>query len=174
MNGGLLLFLVIAGLYRYRLGNVVKVVGFHNSTPELQFVRRKSLLLSINIDNKDLQLSVEAASMILSARQGIEVIDLTSHADLTTCPGHYVIFWEKDGVAREEVMRECYDCLDRSFSDGGYVGSRNTKGIGALELRVGGAVSQYKTPRCVGTDNNNPVFQILCDNVMDRYFSKAF
>ncbi|KAI4369846.1 hypothetical protein MLD38_018247 [Melastoma candidum] len=33
-----------AGLYRYRLGDVVKVVGFHNATPELQFVCRSNLL----------------------------------------------------------------------------------------------------------------------------------
>ncbi|KAI4303405.1 hypothetical protein MLD38_039042 [Melastoma candidum] len=181
-----------AGLYRYRLGDVVKVTGFHNSTPELRFIRRKSLVLSINIDKnteKDLQLAVEAASSILAAREGLEVVDFTSHADVTTSPGHYVIFWEMEGVAGEEVMRECCDCLDRSFEDAGYVGSRRTNGIGALELRVvrrgtfekvlehflgmGSAVSQFKTPRCVGP-NNMAVFQILCDNVVNRYFSQAY
>jgi len=40
----------MAGLYCYRIGDIMKVAGFHNSTPELQFVCRKNLLLSIDID----------------------------------------------------------------------------------------------------------------------------
>ncbi|KAJ9556055.1 hypothetical protein OSB04_010669 [Centaurea solstitialis] len=61
-----------AGLYRYQLGDVVKVTGFHNSTPELKFVCRRNLMPSINIDKnseRDLQLSVEAAAKLLAAEK---------------------------------------------------------------------------------------------------------
>ncbi|KAH7672125.1 GH3 family protein [Dioscorea alata] len=55
-----------SGLYRYRFQcNVVKPAGFYNSTAELKFVCRRSLLLTINIDKnteKDLQLTVEEAA----------------------------------------------------------------------------------------------------------------
>lgn len=180
-----------SGLYRYRLGDVVKVVGFHNSTPELQFVCRRNLLLNINIDKnteKDLQLAVEAAAKPL-AEERLEVVDFTSQVDLSTEPGHYVIFWEMNGEAREEVLRECCNCIDRSFIDAGYVSSRKVGGIGALELRVvkrgtfqkildhylglGAAVSQFKTPRCIGPANSR-VLQILCSNVVGSYLSTAF
>ncbi|XP_010261498.1 PREDICTED: jasmonic acid-amido synthetase JAR1-like [Nelumbo nucifera] len=181
-----------AGLYRYRLGDVVKVVGFHNSTPELQFVCRRNLLLNINIDKnteKDLQLAVETAGKLL-LEEKVEVIDFTSHVDLSTDPGHYVIFWElSNGVSDAQILNECCNCLDRSFVDAGYVSSRKVNGIGALELRVvrrgtfqkildhylglGSAVSQFKTPRCVG-QSNNTVLQILCNNVVNKYFSTAF
>ncbi|KAJ4956499.1 hypothetical protein NE237_013282 [Protea cynaroides] len=180
-----------AGLYRYRLGDVVKVIGFHNSTPELQFICRRNLLLTINIDKnteKDLQLAVEEASKLL-LEEKIEVVDFTSYVDFSTDPGHYVIFWELSGEASEEVLNKSCDCLDQSFVDAGYVGSRKTKAIGALELRVvergtfqkildhflvlGAAVSQFKTPRCVGPSNTK-VLQILCDNVAKSYFSNAF
>ncbi|KAK6918246.1 GH3 family [Dillenia turbinata] len=180
-----------AGLYRYRLGDVVKVMGFHNSTPELQFVCRRNLLLTVNIDKnteKDLQLSVEAAQRLL-ANEKLELVDFTSHADLASEPGHYVIFWEINGEASEEVLNECCNCLDRSFVDAGYVSARKVKAIGPLELRVvrrgtfqkildhyvslGAAVSQFKTPRCVGATNNQ-VLQILCSNVDRKYFSTAF
>ncbi|KAG5231440.1 jasmonoyl--L-amino acid synthetase JAR [Salix suchowensis] len=158
-----------AGLYRYRLGDVVRVAGFHNSTPELKFVCRRNLILSINIDKnteKDLQLS-----------EKLEIIDFSSLVDLSTDPGHY------------EVLKECCDCLDRSFIDAGYVSSRKVKAIGPLELRVvwrgtfqkilehylglGTVVSQFKTPRCVGPMNSK-VQQILCNNVAKTYFSTAF
>ncbi|KAI4355199.1 hypothetical protein L6164_003993 [Bauhinia variegata] len=180
-----------AGLYRYRLGDVVKVVGFHNSTPELKFVRRSSLLLTINIDKnteKDLQLSVEAAGKLLSEDK-LEVVDFSSHVDLSRDPGHYVIFWEISGEASEDLLRECCNCLDRSFVDAGYISSRKVNCIGPLELRVvrrgtfqeildhylglGAAVSQYKTPRCVGPTNSK-VLQILSENVVKNYFSTAF
>ncbi|KAJ7951268.1 jasmonic acid-amido synthetase JAR1-like [Quillaja saponaria] len=180
-----------AGLYRYRLGDVVKVTGFYNSTPELKFVRRSNLLLTINIDKnteKDLQLSVEAAANLL-AEEKLEVVDFTSHVDLSKEPGNYVIFWEVSGDASDDVLSECSNCLDKSFVDAGYVSSRKVKSIGALELRVvrrgtfqkildhylglGAAVSQFKTPRCVGS-TNSIVLQILCENVTKNFFSTAF
>nr|AIC64081.1 JAR1 [Gentiana rigescens] len=180
-----------AGLYRYRLGDMVKVKGFHNSTPQLQFICRKNLLLTINIDKnteKDLQLAVESASNLLSSEK-LEVVDFTSRVDTSPEPGHYVIFWEISGDATDEVLQECCNCLDRSFLDAGYVSSRKAKLIGELELRVvkpktfhkildhyvglGAAVSQFKTPRCVPTSNCT-VLQILCGNVVKSYFSTAF
>jgi jasmonic acid-amino synthetase len=181
----------IAGLYRYRLGDVVKVMGFHNSTPELKFVCRRNLLLTVNIDKtteKDLQIAVEEAGKELGEDK-LEVVDFTSHVDSSTDPAHYVVFWEISGEASEEVLQECCNCLDRSFLDAGYVSSRKVSTIGALELRVvrrgtfqklldhclasGGAVSQFKTPRCIGPANKL-VLQILCDNVAKSYFSAAF
>ncbi|KAK1364255.1 jasmonic acid-amido synthetase JAR1-like [Heracleum sosnowskyi] len=180
-----------AGMYRYRLGDVVKVMGFHNATPELQFVCRRNLLLNINIDKnteKDLQQSVQAAAKLLAAEK-LEVVDFTSHVDLSSEPGHYVIFWEISGEASDEVLKECCNCLDKSFVDAGYMGSRKVKTIGPLELRVlrggtfheildhfiqmGGALSQFKTPRCVSSKNNR-VLQILCNNIVKSYFSTAY
>ena len=178
-------------MYRYRLGDVVKVMGFHNSAPEIKFVRRSNLLLSINIDKnteKDLQLAVESASQLL-AEEKLEVVDYTSHIDLSKEPGHYVIFWEISGEASEEVLGGCCNCLDKSFVDAGYTSSRKVNCIGALELRVvrrgtfqkilehslalGAAVSQFKTSRCVGPTNTK-VLQILNENVVKNYLSTAF
>ncbi|KAH9731658.1 Jasmonic acid-amido synthetase JAR1 [Citrus sinensis] len=181
----------VAGLYRYRLGDVVKVMGFHNSTPELKFICRRNLLLTINIDKnteKDLQLSVDEAAQLL-AEEKQEVVDFTSHVDLSTDPGHYVIFWEVSGEVNDEVLKECCNCLDRSFVDAGYVSARKVNAIGPLELRVvlkgtfqqildhylglGAALSQFKTPRCVGPTNKT-VLQILCNNIGKSYFSTAY
>ncbi|KAL0905990.1 hypothetical protein M5K25_024446 [Dendrobium thyrsiflorum] len=180
-----------AGLYRYKLEDVVRVAGFHNSTPKLQFIRRKSLILTINIDKnteKDLQLAVEEADKLLAAEK-LEVLDYTSHVDMSTDPGHYVIFLELSGEAREDVLNSCCDCLDLAFVDAGYVGSRKVRAISPLELRVlkrgtfhkimdhyltlGAAMSQYKTPRCVGLSNGK-VLQILNSNVLKSFFSAAY
>ncbi|KAK4723719.1 hypothetical protein R3W88_026498 [Solanum pinnatisectum] len=186
-----IVFTNFAGLYRYKLGDVVKIKGFHNGTPELQFVCRRNLLLSINIDKnteKDLQLAVEAAGKHL-VNEKLEVVDFTSHVNVLADPGHYVIFWELSGEATDEILQECCNCLDKSFLDAGYVSSRKVNAIGALELRIvkrgtfhkildhfvglGGAVSQFKTPRCVGPKNSS-LIQILSSNVVKSYSSTAF
>lgn len=169
----------------------MKVTGFHNSTPEIKFVCRINLILNINIDKnteKDLQIAVEEAAKLLAGEK-LEVVDYTSLVELSVEPGHYVIFWELSGEGSEEVLSECCTCLDQSFVDPGYVISRKVNTIGALELRVvrkgtfqkildhylalGSAVSQFKTPRCVGP-TNHVVLQILCSNVVKSYLSTAF
>ncbi|KAE8699797.1 Jasmonic acid-amido synthetase JAR1 [Hibiscus syriacus] len=153
-----------AGLYRYRLGDVVKNT------------------------EKDLQLTVEEAAKLIAGEK-LEVVDFSSHADVSTDPGHYVIFWEISGEVSDGVLQECCNCLDRSFVDAGYVISHKVNTIGPLELRVlrkgtfqkilehylglRGVLSQFKTPRCVGPTNNK-VLEILCDNVAKNYFSTAF
>ncbi|KAJ3670928.1 hypothetical protein LUZ60_008354 [Juncus effusus] len=182
-----------AGLYRYRLGDVVKIAGFHNSTPELQFICRRSLLLTINIDKnteKDLQISVEEASKLL-AEEKLEIVDFTSLVDRSTDPGHYVIFWELNNseLSNPELLNSCVNCLDLAFKDAGYVSSRKGNLIGPLELRVlrngtfqkilesflglGAAVSQFKTPRFVSPANSR-VLQILNRNLVGSYFSTAY
>ncbi|KAJ9563480.1 hypothetical protein OSB04_008640 [Centaurea solstitialis] len=180
-----------AGLYRYKLGDVVKVIGFHNSTPKLQFVCRRNLMPTINVDKnteKDLQLSVEAAAKLLAAEK-LELVDFTSRVDVVSEPGHYVIYWEVSGEASDAILKECCNCLDKSFVDAGYVSSRKVNTIGPLELRVlrrgtfqkildhyvglGSTLYQFKTPRCVGSANHR-VLEILCNNVAKSYISTTF
>ncbi|CAD6332680.1 unnamed protein product [Miscanthus lutarioriparius] len=179
------------GLYRYRLGDIVKVAGFHNSTPELRFICRRSLVLSINIDKnteQDLQLAVEEAAKLLDAEK-LEIVDFTSFVEKSSDPGRYVIFWELSSDASEDVLRSCANCLDLAFVDAGYMGSRKIRTIGPLELRIlkrgtfkeildhflslGGAVSQFKTPRFV-SPLNVKVLQILNRNTTRSYFSTAY
>ena len=179
-----------AGLYRYRLGDVVKVAGFYNSTPKLKFVCRRNLMLTINIDKNselDLQLAVDSAAKLLAAEK-LEVVDYSSHADVSRDPGHYVVFWELNADGNDDVLQSCCDELDLAFTDPGYVGSRKTSAVGPLELRVlrrgafqevlrhylslGSAVNQFKLPRCV-TQSNSGVLPILAANTVKVFFSAA-
>nr|GMD14360.1 jasmonic acid-amido synthetase JAR1-like [Ipomoea batatas] len=68
------------GLYRYRLGDVVKVKAGQSH-------------------RKGYPATVEVAAKIL-ADSKLEV-DFTSHANTSTDPGNYVIFWELSGEASE-------------------------------------------------------------------------
>ncbi|KAI4322636.1 hypothetical protein L6164_022312 [Bauhinia variegata] len=177
------------GLYRYRLGDVVEVAGFHNGTPKLNFICRRKLILTVNIDKnteKDLQLVVEMGSTLLNKAQA-EVVDFTSCANVSNQPGHYVIYWEIRGEVEDKVLGESCTEMDASFVDHGYVVSRKTKSIGPLELCIvergtfkkildyfvanGSALSQFKTPRCT---NNKGLLKILNACTFKRFRSTAY
>ncbi|KAF9590471.1 hypothetical protein IFM89_035348 [Coptis chinensis] len=177
------------GLYRYRLGDVVEVAGFHKGTPKLNFICRRKLILTINIDKnteKDLQLVVERGSHLLS-QTNAEIVDFTSHANVVHQPGHYVIYWEIKGNVNDELLSECCREMDASFVDHGYVVSRRTNSIGPLELcivergtfkkildhfvRNGAAMSQFKTPRCT---SNQGILKILNFCTIKRFRSTAY
>ncbi|KAJ4834018.1 hypothetical protein Tsubulata_010725 [Turnera subulata] len=177
------------GLYRYRLGDVVEVSGFHKGTPKLNFICRRKLILTVNIDKnteKDLQKVVERGSQLLS-KTGAELVDFTSHAEVANQPGHYIIYWELKGEVEEGILGECCRVMDASFVDHGYVVSRRTNSIGPLELCIvqtgtfkkildhfignGAALSQFKTPRCT---SDQVLLRILNGCIIKRFHSTAY
>ncbi|KAG6419511.1 hypothetical protein SASPL_121733 [Salvia splendens] len=179
------------GLYRYRLGDVVEVTGFHRNTPKLNFICRRKLILTVNIDKnteKDLQSVVARGSQILR-NTGAELVDFTSHADIGKQPGHYIIYWEieGEGEVEERLLEECCREMDAAFVDQGYIVSRKCNSIGPLELCIvekgtfkkimenfianGAALSQFKTPRCT----SNPVLlRILNVRTIKKFHSTAY
>ena len=88
--------MVTAGLYRYRVGDVLRVAGFKNEAPMFKFVRRQNVALSIDSDKTDeteLHAAVSGAVQHL-APFGASLVEYTSCADAATILGHYVLFWE--------------------------------------------------------------------------------
>ncbi|KAG6416910.1 hypothetical protein SASPL_124351 [Salvia splendens] len=177
------------GLYRYRLGDVVEVTGFHRNTPKLNFICRRKLILTVNIDKnteKDLQSVVARGSQILRNTRA-ELVDFTSHADIGRQPGHYIIYWEIEGEVEEHVLEECCREMDAAFVDQGYIVSRKCNSIGPLELRIvekgtfkkimenfianGAALSQFKTPRCT---SNPALLRILNICTIKNFHSTAY
>ncbi|KAG7544730.1 GH3 family [Arabidopsis suecica] len=183
-----------AGLYRYRVGDILRVTGFHNSAPQFKFIRRKNVLLSIESDKTDeaeLQKAVENASRLF-AEQGTRLIEYTSYAETKAIPGHYVIYWEllgrdqSNALPSDEVMAKC--CLEMEESlNSVYRQSRVAdKSIGPLEIRVvqngtfeelmdyaisrGASINQYKVPRCVSF---TPIMELLDSRVVSAHFSPS-
>lgn len=168
----------------------MEVAGFHKGTPKLNFVCRRKLILTVNIDKnteKDLQVVVERGAQLLMSKARAELVDFTSHADVVNQPGHYIIYWEIKGEVEEGVLRECCREMDASFVDHGYVVSRKAQSIGPLELCIvergtfkkildyfvgnGAALSQFKTPRCT---SNQVLLRILNVCTIKRFRSTAY
>ncbi|KAL5561332.1 hypothetical protein UlMin_031079 [Ulmus minor] len=182
-----------AGLYRYRVGDILRVTGFHNSAPQFHFVRRKNVLLSIDSDKTDeaeLQKAVENASQLLS-KFNTSVVEYTSYADTATIPGHYVIYWEllvkdSENSPNDDVLSQCCLAMEESLNSVYRQCRVECNSIGPLEIRVvksgtfeelmdyaisrGASINQYKVPRCV---NFTPIMELLDSRVVSAHFSPA-
>ncbi|KAK8698880.1 hypothetical protein V6N13_114986 [Hibiscus sabdariffa] len=182
-----------AGLCRYRVGDILRVTGFHNSAPQFHFVRRKNVLLSIDSDKTDeaeLQTAVENASRLLREFD-TSVVEYTSYADTETIPGHYVVYWEllaKDSAnsPNNEVLQQCCLAMEESLNSVYRQGRVADNSIGPLEIRVvkngtfeelmdyaisrGASINQYKVPRCVSF---SPIMELLDSRVVSAHFSPA-
>ncbi|KAH6789846.1 Auxin-responsive GH3 family protein [Perilla frutescens var. frutescens] len=182
-----------AGLCRYRVGDILRVTGFHNSAPQFQFVRRKNVLLSIDSDKTDeaeLQAAVENASRLLR-EFNTSVVEYTSYADTKTIPGHYVIYWEllvKDSSnsPSDHVLDRCCLAMEEKLNSVYRQCRVADNSIGALEIRVvrsgtfeelmdyaisrGASINQYKVPRCVSF---TPIMELLDSRVVSTHFSPS-
>ncbi|XP_057545738.1 probable indole-3-acetic acid-amido synthetase GH3.1 [Amaranthus tricolor] len=182
-----------AGLYRYRVGDILRVTGFHNSAPQFHFVRRKNVLLSIDSDKTDeseLQKAVENASKLLKD-YNTSVVEYTSYAETNKIPGHYVIYWEllvKDSgnLPPSHVLDKCCLVMEESLNSVYRQGRVECNSIGPLEIRVvtngtfeelmdyaisrGASINQYKVPRCV---NFTPIMELLDSRVVSAHFSPS-
>ncbi|KAF8414045.1 hypothetical protein HHK36_002044 [Tetracentron sinense] len=179
-----------AGLYRYRVGDVLRVAGFKNKAPQFNFICRKNVVLSIDSDKTD---EVELQNAVKNAVNHLvpfdaSMIEYTSYADTTTIPGHYVLYWELSLSGATpippSVFEDCCLTIEESLNSVYRQGRVSDKSIAPLEIKIvetgtfdklmdyaisrGASINQYKTPRCVKYD---PIVQLLNSRVVSNYFS---
>ncbi|KAF8116870.1 hypothetical protein N665_0014s0131 [Sinapis alba] len=179
-----------AGLYRYRVGDVLRVAGFKNNAPQFSFICRKNVVLSIDSDKTD---EVELQNAVKNAVTHLVPFDAslseyTSYADTSSIPGHYVLFWElclNGGTpVPPSVFEDCCLTIEESLNSVYRQGRVSDKSIGPLEIKVvesgtfdklmdyaislGASINQYKTPRCV---KFAPIIELLNSRVVKTYFS---
>ncbi|XWS54279.1 hypothetical protein CRYUN_Cryun10bG0077200 [Craigia yunnanensis] len=179
-----------AGLYRYRVGDILRVAGFKNKAPQFNFICRKNVVLSIDSDKTDeveLQNAVKTAANQLLPFEA-SLIEYTSYADTSAVPGHYVLYWEisvNDAtLIPPSVFEDCCFAVEESLNSVYRQGRVWDKSIGPLEIKVvdngtfnklmdfalsqGASINQYKTPRCV---KYVPIIELLNSRVISSYFS---
>lgn len=180
---------VRAGLYRYRVGDLLRVAGFKNKAPQFSFVRRKNVALSIDSDKTD---EVELHKAVSSAVNHLEpfgasLAEYTSYADTGTTPGHYVLYWElREGgkAVPPSVFEDCCLAVEESLNSVYRQGRASDKSIGPLEIRIvcgrafdklmdyalsqGASINQYKAPRCLKSE---AMIELMNQMVLSTFFS---
>lgn len=91
------------GLYRYRLGDIVRVVGFYNTSPQLEFVMRAPNFLSDIITERDLMSAIESCQLVMRNEMGTEISEFSSFLDLELNPKRLKVLME---VREEDVFVE--------------------------------------------------------------------
>ena len=85
----------LSGFYRYRLGDVVRVTGYHNECPMLVFAYRKNQLISM-YGEKVSETVLHTAVNAMAEETGLAALEFSVYADAETEPGHYVVLLESD------------------------------------------------------------------------------
>ncbi|KAI3449580.1 hypothetical protein Pfo_006245 [Paulownia fortunei] len=82
------------GLYRLRLGDIVKVVSFHHTSPQVEFVMRAPKSSGQIITEKDLLSAMASFQLMLRDEFGAEIMEFASFVDLESEPKHLKTFIE--------------------------------------------------------------------------------
>lgn len=82
-----------AGLYRYKLGDVVKVKGYYNDCPSIEFLYRKNQILNM-VSEKTNEEHLTNAIKNTMKKMKLTVVDYTTLPDNDVTPGRYVFYFE--------------------------------------------------------------------------------
>ncbi|XVF44365.1 hypothetical protein PTKIN_Ptkin02bG0114400 [Pterospermum kingtungense] len=111
------------GLYRYRVGDIPMVTGFHNNAPQFRFVHRRNMVLSIDTDrtNEEDLLDAVTKAKVLVEPLGFLLVEDTGYGDASSIPGHYVLFWELENkgsndlpILDSKIMEQCCFIVEES------------------------------------------------------------
>lgn len=159
------------GLYRYRLGDVIKVVDFYNNSPEIEFLYRRNQVLNM-VSEKTTEDHLTDAIRNTKNKLKLDLIDYTTITDNSITPGRYKFYFEIKGKATKELVRSIEVTLDKELRNCNlaYNRFRNKNGLAMPKIIIveegtfnkvkeflfkkGISKNQIKIPRVVNTNKN--------------------
>lgn len=122
-----------AGLYRYRLKDVLEVKGFRNKCPLISFVYRKGQMFNIageKFSEEDARNTIE----MLEKAHGIRIAHWLFYQDVSVMPNRYALLLEADA---ENDPGDCVDELEEYMGkcNKRYPGQREKAFIGRLIIQ---------------------------------------
>lgn len=127
----------LSGFYRYRIKDVIRVLGWYGNLPLVAFVYRKNQMLSIageKTNDEAVMWSVQQTGK----ETGYRFADYCVYPDTDSDPGHYTVLLEPDRPLDQSEVPHVRDVLDD------YLGQANpsygtkvkTGVLGPLELKI--------------------------------------
>ncbi|MBQ8054258.1 MAG: GH3 auxin-responsive promoter family protein [Lachnospiraceae bacterium] len=106
----------LSGFYRYRIGDVIRVTGFHNNCPMIVFSYRKKQLINM-YGEKITESVMQKAIAQLAAETSTTILEYSIYPDTDSDPGHYIVLLESN----EEIIPERWsyysEILDKILCD---------------------------------------------------------
>lgn len=131
-----------SGLYRYRIGDIVKVVGFHNQCPIVEFRYRRGQMLNVRGEKVSEHLFLTALKKAVSQWPGAQLVDyccaesgIMGDSSGGSDP-HYQVFLELKGVRNltEEQRYKLDICLQQDSAV--YKSFRIKGSIGPMRVQL--------------------------------------
>lgn len=127
----------LSGFYRYRIKDVIRVLGWYGNLPLVAFVYRKNQMLSI-AGEKTNDEAVLWSVQQTGKETGYRFADYCVYPDTDSDPGHYTVLLEPDRPLDQSQVPHVRDVLDD------YLGQANpsygtkvkTGVLGPLELKI--------------------------------------
>lgn len=162
-----------SGLYRYRCGDVIKVVDYLGECPYIQFAYRKGQLLNL-AGEKTTEAHMQAAVDRIAEEAGCRILNWTVDSVITAQPCHYLLMLENNEGKdlreytpyADKVLREINPRYAH-FADRGVLGKvqivnleagTNAAWISNREKASGTSVSMIKPVRILDTDKKKAFF----------------
>lgn len=169
-----------AGFYRYRLGDVVKVVDYYNNSPEIEFLYRKNQALNM-VSEKTTEDHLREAISKTIKKLNLSLVDYTTLEDNSITPGRYIFYLGFNEEVSSNKIKFIEDTLDKELQKANlaYGRFRNNNRLACLSINIvrrntfdvikryliskGVSKSQIKIPRVI--TNKKDILNILNDNI---------
>ena len=103
-----------AGLYRYKCGDIVKVVGYQNECPYVVFARRIGQLLNVTGEKTTEEHMTEVVNQVEKV-SGTRIMDWIVYTDVEHQPNRYVLLMENaDGIDMKQYQKLAHEVLQKA------------------------------------------------------------
>ena len=106
----------LSGFYRYRLGDVIRVTGYHHECPMMVFSYRKNQLISM-YGEKVTETVLRTAVKAMAEESRTEILDYSVYADTETAPGHYTVLMESNREIGPDAWPYYSEILNRRLCE---------------------------------------------------------
>ncbi|MDD6012163.1 MAG: GH3 auxin-responsive promoter family protein [Oscillospiraceae bacterium] len=100
-----------SGLYRYKIEDVVRVTGYYNKTPKVEFLYRNNLAMNIANEKTTTQM-VDWAAVKTQEKLGISFKGYSFYADTNVDPVRYMLLAEPEGDISYDMIPQIEDTLN--------------------------------------------------------------
>lgn len=159
-----------AGLYRYRIGDIVRVLGYKGETPYIEFLRRRGQLINI-CGEKTTEDEMQHVINLLEEKAGCRILNWTTSIETSNMNRRYLILTEneqgKDLTLYSEWIHSQIARTNTRYNDmSAYLSQakilNQVPGTHAqwreLRIRNGMNASQYKPVHILDTDEKRNFF----------------
>ncbi len=105
-----------SGLYRYQIEDVVRVTGYFNKTPKVEFLYRNNLAMNIANEKTTTQM-VDWAALETQKKLGITFKGYSFYSDTDNDPVRYMLLAEPEGDVSKDMIPEIEKVLDEMLNE---------------------------------------------------------